>query len=52
MTQLLTLKEYQAIAVEKITPISQELYRYLNFNEIPGFENHGADTKKQKQLHH
>ena len=34
-------KEYQSIAAHKIEPNASELYRYLNFNEIPNFENEG-----------
>jgi aconitate hydratase 2/2-methylisocitrate dehydratase len=34
-------KEYQRIAAEKIKPLSDELYRYLNFDQIAGFEDQG-----------
>lgn len=36
-----TVAEYQAIVAEKITPFAGDLYRYLNFNEIEGFEEEG-----------
>lgn len=36
-----TLNEYKTIAAEKINPLSDELYRYLNFNEIDNFEEKG-----------
>ena len=36
-----TPKEYQRIAAEKINPLSDELYRYLNFDQIAGFEDQG-----------
>ena len=36
-----TFSEYQEIASKKIDPLSQKLYRYLNFNEIEGFEKSG-----------
>ncbi|OKH11157.1 bifunctional aconitate hydratase 2/2-methylisocitrate dehydratase [[Limnothrix rosea] IAM M-220] len=36
-----TMEEYQAIVSEKIDPFKGELYRYLNFNEIDGFEDEG-----------
>ncbi|BFM39404.1 bifunctional aconitate hydratase 2/2-methylisocitrate dehydratase [Synechocystis sp. LKSZ1] len=36
-----TQAEYQAIVAEKITPFAGDLYRYLNFNEIEGFEDEG-----------
>tara|TARA_B100001996_G_C18540465_1_gene546710 strand:+ start:25 stop:696 length:672 start_codon:yes stop_codon:yes gene_type:complete len=34
-----TQKEYIELASKKITLIEKEVYKYLNFNEIPGFEN-------------
>ena len=34
-------EEYQRIAAEKIKPLSDELYRYLNFDQIAGFEDQG-----------
>ncbi|AFY37741.1 aconitase [[Leptolyngbya] sp. PCC 7376] len=36
-----TVEEYQAIVAEKVAPFEGELYRYLNFNEIDGFEDEG-----------
>ncbi len=36
-----TVAEYQAIVTQKIAPFEAELYRYLNFNEIDGFEDEG-----------
>ncbi len=36
-----TPEEYQRIAAEKIKPLSDELYRYLNFDQIAGFEDEG-----------
>jgi aconitate hydratase 2/2-methylisocitrate dehydratase len=36
-----TPEEYQRIAGEKIKPLSDELYRYLNFDQIAGFEDQG-----------
>ena len=36
-----TPEEYQRIAAEKINPMSDELYRYLNFDQIAGFEDQG-----------
>ena len=44
-----TPKEYQAIAAEKINPIAQTIYKYLNFNEIPGFETQGKTIENEKQ---
>jgi aconitate hydratase 2/2-methylisocitrate dehydratase len=34
-------QEYLAIAAEKIDPYGAELYRYLNFDQIQGFEDAG-----------
>ena len=43
-------EEYQSIANEKITPNSKDLYRYLNFDQIPGFENEGKSIKSEETL--
>jgi len=42
-----TAMEYQSIAAKKITPRASELYRYLNFNEIKGFEDQGKIQKQE-----
>ncbi|MDJ0533395.1 MAG: bifunctional aconitate hydratase 2/2-methylisocitrate dehydratase [Xenococcaceae cyanobacterium MO_207.B15] len=36
-----TVEEYMAIVKEKIAPFEGELYRYLNFDQIVGFEDEG-----------
>jgi aconitate hydratase 2/2-methylisocitrate dehydratase len=36
-----TVAEYRAIAAEKIDPHARDLYRYLNFDQIPGFIDQG-----------
>ncbi len=36
-----TLEEYQDIVGKKIDPFAAELYRYLNFDQISGFEDEG-----------
>jgi aconitate hydratase 2 / 2-methylisocitrate dehydratase len=36
-----TLEEYMAIVSKKIDPFASELYRYLNFDQISGFEDEG-----------
>jgi len=33
--------EYQAIVAQKIAPLSGDIYRYLNFDQISGFEEEG-----------
>ncbi|WP_320666717.1 bifunctional aconitate hydratase 2/2-methylisocitrate dehydratase [Prochlorococcus sp. MIT 1307] len=44
-----SLQEYQSIAAKKIAPISNELYKYLNFNEIPGFKDQGRVISQEKE---
>ncbi len=36
-----TVEEYLDIVAQKVDPFKAELYRYLNFNEIEGFEDFG-----------
>ncbi|MEM9217444.1 MAG: bifunctional aconitate hydratase 2/2-methylisocitrate dehydratase [Cyanobacteria bacterium P01_F01_bin.150] len=36
-----TKEEYLEIVSKKVDPFASELYRYLNFNEIPNFEDEG-----------
>ncbi len=36
-----TTEEYLSIAKEKIDPLSKQLYKYLNFDQIKDFENQG-----------
>jgi aconitate hydratase 2/2-methylisocitrate dehydratase len=36
-----SVSEYQAIVAKKIDPLAGDLYRYLNFNEISGFDDEG-----------
>ena len=48
-----TPDEYRSIAAEKIDPLSDELYRYLNFDQISGLKTRGAwsvRTTKQPML--
>ncbi len=42
-------EEYLSIASKKINPISKEIYRYLNFNEIPNFENEGRILNAEQE---
>lgn len=41
-----TIEEYMEIVANKINPFAGELYRYLNFNEIAGFEDEGRVIPK------
>ncbi len=36
-----TVDEYMEIVTKKINPFASDLYRYLNFDQIPGFEDEG-----------
>lgn len=36
-----TVDEYLEIVTKKIDPFASDLYRYLNFDQIPGFEDEG-----------
>ncbi|OKH22177.1 bifunctional aconitate hydratase 2/2-methylisocitrate dehydratase [Hydrococcus rivularis NIES-593] len=36
-----TVEEYMSIVAEKINPFAGDLYRYLNFDQIAGFEDEG-----------
>jgi aconitate hydratase 2/2-methylisocitrate dehydratase len=36
-----TVDEYMEIVTKKIDPFAADLYRYLNFDQIPGFEEEG-----------
>ena len=41
--------EYLAIAAEKIDPFGDELYRYLNFDQIAGFEDSGRVVSAEQE---
>ncbi|HIK38624.1 MAG: bifunctional aconitate hydratase 2/2-methylisocitrate dehydratase [Geminocystis sp.] len=43
-----TVEEYMEIVKEKIDPFRGELYRYLNFHEIEGFEDEGRIIPPEK----
>ena len=42
-------EEYLAIAAEKIDPFGAELYRYLNFDQIEGFEDSGRVVSAEEE---
>ncbi|MEB3156161.1 MAG: aconitase family protein, partial [Cyanobacteriota bacterium] len=42
-------EEYLAIAAEKIDPHGAELYRYLNFDQIEGFEDAGRVVSAEEE---
>ncbi|AFZ03917.1 bifunctional aconitate hydratase 2/2-methylisocitrate dehydratase [Calothrix sp. PCC 6303] len=44
-----TVQEYLDIVGEKIQPFADDLYRYLNFNQISGFEDEGRVISKEEE---
>ncbi|NJM96287.1 MAG: bifunctional aconitate hydratase 2/2-methylisocitrate dehydratase [Phormidesmis sp. RL_2_1] len=44
-----SMEEYLAVVASKIDPFADELYRYLNFNEIKGFEDEGRVVPKDAE---
>ncbi|HLO87317.1 MAG TPA: bifunctional aconitate hydratase 2/2-methylisocitrate dehydratase [Nostocaceae cyanobacterium] len=44
-----TVQEYLDIVAKKINPFAENLYRYLNFDQIVGFEDEGRVISKEEQ---
>ncbi|MBD2441400.1 bifunctional aconitate hydratase 2/2-methylisocitrate dehydratase [Nostoc sp. FACHB-110] len=44
-----TVQEYLDIVANKIHPFADNLYRYLNFDQITGFEDEGRVISKEEQ---
>ncbi|QIR40642.1 bifunctional aconitate hydratase 2/2-methylisocitrate dehydratase [Tolypothrix sp. PCC 7910] len=44
-----TVQEYLDIVAKKINPFADNLYRYLNFDQIVGFEDEGRVMTKEQQ---
>jgi aconitate hydratase 2/2-methylisocitrate dehydratase len=44
-----TPDEYMEIVAKKLNPFADDLYRYLNFNEIAGFEDQGRVIPKEME---
>jgi len=44
-----TVDEYMEIVTKKIDPFASELYRYLNFDQISGFEDQGRVLSKDEE---
>ena len=44
-----TKEQYLAIAAAKIDPRGGELYRYLNFDQIAGFEDSGRVVSAEEE---
>ena len=43
------LNQYLEVVASKIKPFESEVYRYLNFNEIKGFEDEGRILAKEEE---
>ncbi|AKG23433.1 bifunctional aconitate hydratase 2/2-methylisocitrate dehydratase [Calothrix sp. 336/3] len=44
-----TVQEYLKIVGERIQPFAENLYRYLNFDQISGFEDEGRVISKEEE---
>ncbi|HTL88219.1 MAG TPA: bifunctional aconitate hydratase 2/2-methylisocitrate dehydratase [Leptolyngbya sp.] len=44
-----TVEEYMSVVTAKIDPFAAELYRYLNFDRISGFEDEGRVLSKEEE---
>ncbi len=44
-----TVAEYLDIVTRKIDPFAADLYRYLNFDQIPGFEQEGRVISREEE---
>ncbi|MEH2124610.1 bifunctional aconitate hydratase 2/2-methylisocitrate dehydratase [Nostoc sp.] len=47
--RLPTVQEYLDIVASRIHPFADDLYRYLNFDQITGFEDEGRVISKEEQ---
>lgn len=44
-----TIEEYMAIVGDKLNPLADDLYRYLNFDQMSGFEDEGRVLSKEEE---
>jgi aconitate hydratase 2 / 2-methylisocitrate dehydratase len=44
-----TIAEYMAIVGDKLNPLADDLYRYLNFDQIAGFADEGRTLSKEEE---
>ena len=44
-----TVEEYLDVVGKKIQPFADNLYRYLNFDQISGFEDEGRTISKEEE---
>ncbi|MEB3293848.1 MAG: bifunctional aconitate hydratase 2/2-methylisocitrate dehydratase [Synechococcales bacterium] len=47
--KLPTVDEYKAIVGNKLDPLAADLYRYLNFDQIAGFEDEGRVVSREEE---
>ncbi|MEL6229642.1 MAG: bifunctional aconitate hydratase 2/2-methylisocitrate dehydratase [Cyanobacteria bacterium J06627_3] len=47
--RLPSMEEYLEVVAKKIDPFADELYRYLNFDQIKGFEDEGRVVSKDEE---
>ncbi|PZO23459.1 MAG: bifunctional aconitate hydratase 2/2-methylisocitrate dehydratase [Leptolyngbya foveolarum] len=47
--QIPSAEKYLSVVANKIDPFADELYRYLNFNEMKGFEDEGRVLPKEEE---
>ncbi|MBD1844359.1 bifunctional aconitate hydratase 2/2-methylisocitrate dehydratase [Cyanobacteria bacterium FACHB-63] len=44
-----TIEEYMSVVKEKVDPFAADLYQYLNFDRISGFEDEGRVLSKEEE---
>ena len=44
-----TVEEYRSLVTQKLDPFAADLYRYLNFDQMAGFEDEGRVISKQEE---
>ncbi len=49
MAAIPTREQYLAIAAAKINPQQAEIYRYLNFDQLAGFEDQGRVVSSEEE---
>jgi len=45
-----TVEEYMSIVTKKIDPFASDLYRYLYFDQVEGFEDEGRVLSKEEEM--
>jgi aconitate hydratase 2 / 2-methylisocitrate dehydratase len=44
-----TKEEYMSIVADKLSPLADNVYRYLNFDEMDGFADEGRTVSKDEE---